>query len=70
MAKLMQSGRIGDIDALKAAVKQLVVRVILAIFEKLAAFIAIAVALAIVIKTDKINRPRPIKRRERIKNAV
>ncbi len=68
--KLMQSGRIGDIEALEAAVKQLAVRVILAIFEKLAAFIALAVALVIVIKADKNNRPRPIRRKERAKNAV
>ncbi|HAY19798.1 MAG TPA: hypothetical protein DCY17_03160, partial [Clostridiales bacterium] len=68
--KLMQSGRIGDIEALEAAVKQLALRVILAIIEKLAAFIALAAALMVVIKADKNNRPRPIRRKERAKNAV
>ncbi len=70
VSALMQSGRIGDIEALEAAVKQLALRVILAIFEKLAAFIVLAVALVIVIKADKNNRPRPIRRKERAKNAV
>ena len=68
--KLMRSGRIGDIEALEAAVKQLAIRVILAVFQHLAAVIALAVALVIVIKMDKNNRPRPIRRKERVKNAV
>lgn len=63
--KLMQFGRIGDIEALEAAVKQLAIRVILAILEKLEAFIALAVTLVIVIKADKRNRPRPIRRNRR-----
>ncbi len=68
--KLMQSGRIGDIEDLEAAVKQLVIRVVLAILEKIAAFIALAIALVIVIKVDKNKRPKPIKQKERIRNAV
>lgn len=51
-------------------VKQLAVRAGFAILEKAAAFIALAIALVIVIKADKNKQPKPIKQKERIRNAV
>lgn len=68
--RLMRSGRISDIEALEASVRQLAVRAGLAILEKTAAFVALAAALVIVIKVDKSSRPRPIKRKERAASAV